>query len=115
MLPRINRLKRQEDFKAVRLSGRKAKAGRLLVNFLPQQVGSVSRGAVVISSKAVSGSVERNRIRRLMAKLMRQQFDNWATRSAGDMVVVLLGSADVSSSEELTADFNKCLEKLSLN
>jgi ribonuclease P protein component len=91
MLPAVSRLKKDKDFKRVTAVGRKALFGPLLIFTAPGETEKARFGVTV--SKKVSGkAVERNKIRRQIAELLRPVAQSLATNP--DVVVLVLRLAE---------------------
>src|SRR5689334_17763259 len=78
MLPSRSRLKRDSDFSRVMGAGRKELFGPLLVFTTPGEATTVRFG-VVVSKKVSKKAVERNKIRRQLAELLRPVAASLAT------------------------------------
>ncbi len=66
------RLRRQSDFQAA-MGGRRFHSGRALVGFATPGVSHEARVGVT-ASRAIKGSVERNRVRRRVREVARKRF-----------------------------------------
>jgi ribonuclease P protein component len=71
-LPRGERLRKRAGFQAVQGKGRKLHTDSFLVFVLPQKLPRVTRLGITVSKK-VGGSVERNRVKRLVREAFRRR------------------------------------------
>jgi ribonuclease P protein component len=72
-LPRANRLRKDADFRRVRLGGR-SWANRLLVlGIAPNGLDHTRIGVIV--GRRLGGAVQRNRVRRLISEAVRNRLD----------------------------------------
>ncbi len=111
MLPSAHRLTDAETFRAVIRRGRRAAAGALLVHLLVDetaQPGSAPRAGFVVS-KAVGNAVTRNRVKRRLRHLVREQLDSLPAGAA--LVVRAAPSAGSADYAELRADLARCLKR----
>lgn len=91
MLPAVSRLKKDRDFKRVTASGQKALFGPLLIFTAPGETEKARFGVTV--SKKVSGkAVERNKVRRQIAELLRPVAEGSTVNV--DAVILVLRLAD---------------------
>ncbi|MER5883896.1 ribonuclease P protein component [Streptomyces sp. NPDC001941] len=117
MLPTENRLRRREDFATAVRRGRRAGRPLLVVHLrsgstdphAPGESASPARAGFVVS-KAVGGSVVRNRVKRRLRHLMR---DRLAALPPGSLVVVraLPGAGDADHTE-LARDLDAAVQRL---
>ncbi len=109
MLPAVHRLTDADVFRQAARRGRRASSRTLVTHLLaddPAGEAPVRVGFVV--SKAVGNSVIRNRVKRRLRPLVREQIS--LLPGAGVLVVRALPLAGVASSAELRADLARCLE-----
>lgn len=71
-LPRGERLRKRAGFQAVQGKGRKLHTDSFLVFVLPQKIPRATRLGITVSKK-VGGSVERNRVKRLVREAFRRR------------------------------------------
>lgn len=114
MLPDANRLTSGEHFRRAFRSGRKAGSRTLVVHWLQPAPGTESQGACVkvgfVVSKAVGNAVTRNRVRRRLRHLVREQLG--ALPDHGVLVVRALPASAGASGAELAADLTRCLRRV---
>lgn len=113
MLSAAHRLVDAEQFRAAVRQGRRAGARTLVVHLLPgEDVGPVRIGFVV--SKAVGPAVVRNRVKRRLRHLAREQLSVLETQLPGSAVLVVraLPPAAGAAGEELHADLVRSLERV---
>ncbi|KAA0933612.1 MULTISPECIES: ribonuclease P protein component [Streptomyces] len=117
MLPTEHRLRRREDFATAVRRGRRAGRPLLVVHLrsgatdphAPGENAPPARAGFVVS-KAVGGSVVRNKVKRRLRHLMRERV---ALLSPGSLVVVraLPGAGDADHAQ-LARDLDAALERL---
>lgn len=113
MLSAAHRLVDADQFRAAVRHGRRAGTGTLVVHLLPaEDVGGVRVGFVV--SKAVGPAVVRNRVKRRLRHLAREQLSVLETQLPGSAVLVVraLPAAAQARGEELGADLARSLERV---
>jgi ribonuclease P protein component len=110
VLPAVHRLNDADVFRQAARKGRRASSRTLVVHLLKADAGSgvpaVQVGFVV--SKAVGNSVVRNRVKRRLRPLVREQIPGLAGAEA--LVVRALPSSATATSAELRGDLGRCLE-----
>ena len=110
------RLRRQSDFQAA-ISGKRFHSGKALVGFAVP--GDTEGGRVGVTvSKAIKGSVERNRARRRLREVARQRFHgpDSPLRGVGiryDVVLIARPAALEVSFADLTAEASTAALRLS--
>ncbi|HSX41773.1 MAG TPA: ribonuclease P protein component [Candidatus Saccharimonadales bacterium] len=97
MLPAKHRLKKDRDFQRVLAGHNKALCGPLLVFSVPGEA-ETARFGVVVSKKVSKKAVERNKIRRQIAELLRPVAENFQTPL--DVVLLVLRSAEFSQYQQ---------------
>jgi ribonuclease P protein component len=113
VLARAHRLTDGADFAATVRGGRRAGSRTVVVHLDPVEAGGPVRVGFVVS-KAVGPSVRRNRVKRRLRHLAREQLSDLETRLPGSAVLVvraLPGAADARY-EELRADLARCLQRV---
>jgi ribonuclease P protein component len=113
VLARVHRLTDAEDFASAVRRGRRAGSRTLVVHLetlgddVPVRVGFVV-------SKAVGPAVARNRVKRRLRHLAREQLSTSETRLPGSAVLVVraLPAAAAADYEELRTDLARCLERV---
>jgi ribonuclease P protein component len=70
-LPRAERLRKRAGFQAVQGKGRKLHTDHFLVFALPQATAARTRLGITVSKK-IGGSVQRNRVKRLVREAFRR-------------------------------------------
>ena len=108
MLSQANRLTESDDFRRVVRRGQKAGCATLVVHLGDSDSGSTLAGFVV--SKAVGNAVIRNRVKRQLRHLTREQL-SVLPRSVMLVVRARPAAADASYAE-LRADLVRCLERV---
>lgn len=113
MLPAAHRLVDPDKFRETVRLGKRA-GGRTLVVHLHEsaEAGPVRIGFVV--SKAVGPAVVRNRVKRRLRHLAREQLSVMETRFPGSAVLVVraLPTAATAGRAELAADLARSLERV---
>lgn len=105
------RLRSRAEFAAVRQSGRSAQGRLIKVAVLFSNAGGEARLGL-ITSKRAGGAVERNRIRRRLREIFRNQVPRPA---AGAWIVVIAkAQAATVSSAELREEWLRLATKLSI-
>ncbi len=109
MLPAVHRLTDADVFRQAARSGRRAASRTLVTHLL--EAGDEGNSPVRVGfvvSKAVGNAVIRNRVKRRLRPLVREQIS--LLPAAGVLVVRALPRAGSASSAELRADLGRCLE-----
>ncbi len=107
MLSRTSRLTSPADFQTVMRRGRRAGRRSLVVHLVAPADGGPSPRAGLVVSKAVGGAVERNRVKRRLRHLCRDELE---ALPAGSMLVVrALPPAAEASYDDLRADLRSGL------
>lgn len=111
MLSRTSRLTSPADFQTVMRRGRRAGRRSLVVHLVepgPSPDDRAPRAGFVVS-KAVGGAVERNRVKRRLRHLCREEL---GALPAGSMLVVrALPAATEATYDELRVDLRRGLER----
>jgi ribonuclease P protein component len=109
VLPAVHRLTDADVFRHAARSGRRASSRTLVTHLLSHDEPAdapVRVGFVV--SKAVGNAVIRNRVKRRLRPLVREQLP--VLPRGGVLVIRALPRAGAASSSELQADLSRCLE-----
>ena len=107
MLPKHHRLTRSKDFTRVRRRGRSAGNPLLAVHVLPVRSAEIRIGFSV--SKKVGKAVLRNRVKRRMREVIRQQLPTM--RPGQDVVVVARPPAADATFRELEGAIHSALQR----
>ena len=108
MLAADNRLRDTEAFRRTVRTGRRVGSPILVVHLgAPADVGPVRVGLVV--SRAVGNAVVRNRVKRRLRHLLREQIE--AVPAGSDVVVRALPPTAELSSSELRTELSRCLDR----
>jgi len=114
VLPAAARLTSSEWFRRCVRHGRRAGSGTLVLHFLAEQgTGPESDAPCQVGfvvNRAVGGAVVRNRVRRRLRHLVREQFA--ALPDRGVLVVRALPAATGATYDELRTDLGRCLERV---
>ncbi|MDQ4052325.1 MAG: ribonuclease P protein component [Actinomycetota bacterium] len=110
MLPAVHRLRDGDVFRQAARSGRRAASRTLVVHLLwaDEAAGPEPVRVGFVVSKAVGNAVVRNRVKRRLRHLVREQVSLLPGVAA--MVVRALPPSAAASSAELRADLGRCLE-----
>lgn len=112
MLPRENRLTDDYDFRRVRRLGRRGQSRLFSATAAPAKDSSRTRFGFVASLKFDKRAARRNRARRLLRAAVRSL---WPQIKPGyDVVVVARPPVKEADFEEVCAEINKVLSKISL-
>lgn len=105
-IPTAKRLRTQRDFQQVRTQGKRAQCGPFILQWRRRAPDEApGRRLGVIASKRVGNAVKRNRGKRLMREIFRN--NESAIPAAIDIVIVLRAGYDQFSYAELEARFLK--------
>lgn len=94
-LPKSNRLTRDKDFKNVFDSGETVKDSFLFIKFLKNESRKSSRFGIVISSKVSKKAIVRNRVRRQISEIIR----NNLKRVVNSIDVVIVTNSKIVDKE----------------
>ena len=113
MLSRDHRLTEASGFASAVRRGRRAGSRTLVAHLEALEDGSPVRIGFVVS-KAVGPAVVRNRVKRRLRHLAREQLSDVEMRLPGSAVLVIraLPASAESDYEELRADLARCLERV---
>lgn len=112
MLPAAHRLTDGEAFRRTVRSGRRSGSSTLVVHLASGDGPAPSRVGFVVS-KAVGNAVARNRVKRRLRHLTREQLPVLQALPGPVVLVVrALPAAAQASSAELGADLRRCLGKV---
>jgi ribonuclease P protein component len=109
VLPAVHRLTDADVFRHAARSGRRAASRTLVIHLLEDgEAGESPVRVGFVVSKAVGNAVIRNRVKRRLRPLVREQIS--LLPAAGVLVVRALPRAAAASSTELRGDLARCLE-----
>ena len=111
MLPRENRLKKEEDFKKVFKKGRGFTNDLLVLKVIKNNL-DISRFAFVISKKISKKATIRNRIKRRLDNVIRVDLPK--IKKGWDGIIIVLPGAEIKDFKEIEEDINQLLEKARL-
>ena len=113
MLARPHRLTDAAGFAAAVRRGRRAGSRTLVVHLAPVEDGGPVRVGFVVS-KAVGPAVTRNRVKRRLRHLAREQLSDVEQRLPGSAVLVVraLPAAATASYQDLGADLARSLQRV---
>ena len=111
MLPRENRLKKEEDFKKVFKKGRGFTNDLLVLKVIKNNL-DISRFAFVISKKISKKATVRNRIKRRLDNVIRVDLPK--IKKGWDGIIIVLPGAEIKDFKEIEEDINQLLEKARL-
>jgi ribonuclease P protein component len=109
VLPRAHRLTESDSFRRAVRTGRKAGSRTLVVHLLVEPGDHPAQAGFVVS-RAVGNAVTRNRVKRRLRHLAREQLD--ALPVAGVLVVRALPAAAGAPFDELRADLARCCQRV---
>jgi ribonuclease P protein component len=108
------RLRSRREYLTVQQAGRRISSRLLTVLALPNTLGRDRLG--IVASKKIGGAVVRNRAKRRLRELFRQQDPSHAASAAGrpgfDLVVIARRELAVAPSDLLRADFRAALKRV---
>jgi len=107
MLPKINRIKKKKDFDEIFKKGKISRGNSLIFKFKKNNLKE-SRFAFVVSLKVSKSAVVRNKIRRRMSEIIRQNIKN--ITNGIDLVIVALPGfekKDFLETKEIISNFIK--------
>jgi len=111
MLPRENRLKKEEDFKKVFKKGRGFTNNLFVLKIVKNNL-DISRFAFVISKKISKKATVRNRIKRRLDNVIRADLPK--IKKGWDGIIIVLPGAEIKDFKEIEEDINQLLEKARL-
>jgi len=111
MLPRENRLKKEEDFKKVFKKGRGFTNNLFVLKIVKNNL-DISRFAFVISKKISKKATVRNRIKRRLDNVIRVDLPK--IKKGWDGIIIVLPGAEIKDFKEIEEDINQLLEKARL-
>ncbi|PIS35583.1 MAG: ribonuclease P protein component [Parcubacteria group bacterium CG08_land_8_20_14_0_20_38_56] len=111
MLPRENRLKKEEDFKKVFKKGRGFTNNLFVLKIVKNNL-DISRFAFVISKKISKKATIRNRIKRRLDNVIRVDLPK--IKKGWDGIIIVLPGAEIKDFKEIEEDINQLLEKARL-
>ena len=113
MLKRENRLSSDFEFNVTRKYGKYFEGHFFHIYFLiPQKYTGPTKVGIVVSNKFSKKAVERNKVKRLFREIVAKNFEKI---NSGNLWVVIHPkfSSLSKTNEEISADFNKILQKAS--
>ena len=116
MLPKENRLTDDYDFRRVKRLGKSCHCPLFKFSFAPRKTGgppSPSRFGFVISKKIDKRAVVRNKIKRLLREVVRENLEK--IPDGFDFVFVVRPNIVGKNYEEISAEVNKILSKVSFD
>ena len=111
MLPRENRLKKEEDFKKIFKKGRGFTNNLFVLKIVKNNL-DISRFAFVISKKISKKATIRNRIKRRLDNVIRADLPK--IKKGWDGIIIVLPGAEIKDFKEIEEDINQLLEKARL-
>jgi len=115
MLKKVNRLSSNFEFNVARKYGKKYEGELFHVYFLtPKNYTGPVKVGVVVSNKFHKNAVVRNRIKRLYREAIRNNFDKIDKENLWIVIHPKIASLE-KTYEEINADFDKVLQKVSFS
>lgn len=111
MLPKANRLKKKNDFKAVMEKGKGFKEDFLYLKTAKNGL-KTSRFGFVVSKKFSSKAVLRNNIRRKLREIVRIKVDN--IKKGLDVVIIVRPGLEISDFWDIENKMNNLFKKAGL-
>lgn len=111
MLPKESRLIKNKDFENVYKNGVAARAGHLLIKTIQNDL-STTRIGVVVGKKVSNKAVDRNKIKRRLKALFRQNLSQ--IKPGYDLVVIPNKSIQNDTFQEIEQAFHQVLQKINL-
>lgn len=111
MLKRLYRLTKKKDFQRLYRNGKKVVAPIFIIKYLPNQKPH-SRFGVVVSSKVAKNAYQRNRLKRQITEILRDQFI--AQKPGYDIVLVSLQKIKEKSFQEIAQTIQDLFKKANL-
>jgi ribonuclease P protein component len=108
------RLRKRKDFEEVRERGRISHGSKISLAILEKEGGG-ARVGVVVSKKTDKRAVERNRLRRLVAEVFRENWEVWGKLNRWLVVIVRRNNLTLREVEEELAGLIQKLERRSKN
>lgn len=113
-LPKLNRIKKKNDFDAIFKKGFSAKNNLFILKFLKNNLKE-KRFGFIVSLKVSKKAVERNKLRRRLSEIIKKEIEN--IKEGLDMVFIALPSAnkkeflELKDSVENLFKISKCLKQ----
>jgi ribonuclease P protein component len=111
MLPKINRLKKNNDFQKVFKSGRGFSEDFLFLKFLDNGL-KISRFGFIISNKITKKATLRNKIKRKLRELVRQKLPK--IKKGLDVVIVVRALPDTENFKKIEKVMDRLFSKAGL-
>lgn len=108
MLPQANRLRLDKDIKTLFAKGKGVFGVTCGIKYRHNNL-PVSRFAVVVGTKVSKKAVVRNRLRRQIRAMLRQELEHF--RPGYDLMIIIRSSAVHQKREAIQADLLKSLKK----
>lgn len=109
MLPKLNRLKKQEDFLHVRKSGKVIQENNFGLVTSPTNSNNNTRFGFVVSKKISNSAVTRNKLRRVFREIIREKLEK--VNNGYDVIFLVKQRALDSTREEITKEVESALKK----
>lgn len=114
MLPKELRITETYDFNLVRKFGKSVSCPYLVISFLKDKraLEGSTRFGIIVTNKIDKRSVERHKIQRILSRILSENLEHFGK----GYLVVLIARQPISnkSYEEVLAEFNQALSKISL-
>lgn len=110
MLPKKSRLKKRKDFEEVFKKGKSWKEAFLLLKILPNKL-KISRFGFIIGKKYSKKAVLRNKIKRRLREVVREELPKIKEGLDGVIIVLSEANKEKESFEELKKIINKLFKK----
>jgi ribonuclease P protein component len=112
MLPKLNRLKKKEDFKQTFKKGQLFKEDFLILKVFPNNFKN-SRFGFIISSKVSKKAVLRNKIKRwLTSAILGQLKKHNKTKKSADIIIIIKPGVEIKNFQQVEKIINKIFIKI---
>lgn len=112
MLPQNNRLKKKKDFERVFKKGKGSKEDFLALKTCRNDF-NYSRFGFVVSQKVSKKATIRNRIKRMLRKMVEENIGT--IKKGNDVLIIVLPGLEINDFWQLKEICNKLLKKANLN
>ncbi len=109
MLPKLNRLKKKEDFLRARKKGRIIQEDNFGLVISPTNESSETRFGFIVSKKISNKAVVRNKLRRIFREIVRERIEN--VSKGYDVIFLVKKRALDSKSEEISKEVEMAFKK----